>query len=424
MNQETNLERIFLFGNGATLSIDPNLSNLLIWGVEQVRNYKNQYNKEWEANEKNLLENIKSHFEFILNHLQMLFRNSNHLKRSKTQREIEKFDDIYSKFLNIVDKSSSQYIRDFFDRIHIIEDLTKYIFDRAYDNSEGGYLFKAFKKNTLIGPMDGSVIDSFEKLQVFILSLFCLKYQNKPTVYDDFVRLLPKEEHKVKKVISLNWDNFYEQAFRRVRKNEESLHIFISNQIAIDVNNSACVNEEYQILKPHGSLEYYCCQSLESSNVSGCFRVTVIPQEILYHRTSYAGNKCLFHRKLRTCKHYYNLFPFIQPYTRIERSLRSIPFVRMALESSKEILSKKHELVVIGYSFSRDKKGWIDYDLLPLFLGAENITIISKNQKEGLKVKQNMLEELPITDKSKIIVGSYNGFEDYIDKSKQAGHLL
>lgn len=421
MNKENIQERIFLFGNGATLSIDPKLKNLLIWGIEQLRDHK--YKNNNGANEKNLLNDIQEKFKDVLSSLQILFRNVHKYKHTKKGTEMEEFKDIYEKFSDIIDTSNFLYIKEFLDRFSI-EDLTRYIFDRAYDSSDGGYGWQSIKKNNLIGPMDGTVINSLEKLQVFILSLFCLKYQNKPTVYDDFVRLLSKEENKIKKVISLNWDNFYEQAFRRIRQGEESLHIFISNQMAIDVDRHAYVNEEYQILKPHGSLEYYCCQSLESSSIAGCFRVTVIPQEILCHRVSYAGNKCLFHRKLRTCKYYSNLFPFIQPYTRIERSLRSIPFVRMALEASKEFLSKPHKLVVIGYSFSRDNKGWIDYDLLPLFLAAESITIISKDKKECLNIKKNMLKELPIVDESKIIASSYNGFEDYIERSKQAGYLL
>lgn len=423
MNQETNLERIFLFGNGATLSIDPNLSNLLVWGIQQVRNLKFKNRSQIEETDKtNLLRSIDEHFEIVFNNLQILFCNSNYSKRNTKGPAMEEFKDIHTNFLNIIDEANYLYVTTFLDRFYI-EDLARYIFDRAYDTSDGGYGSQAFKKNQLIGPMDGTVIQSLEKLQIFILSLFCLKYQNKSTVYDAFVRLLSKENSKVKKVISLNWDNFYEQAFRRVKKTEEPLHIFIPNQLAIDVNRSVCINDEYQLLKPHGSLEYYCCQSLESSNIPGCFRVTVIPQEIMYRRISYTGNKCLFYRKLRTCTHYFNLYPFIQPYTRIERSLRSISFVRMALEASKKFLSGSHELVVIGYSFWRDSKGWIDYDLLPLFLGASRITIISKSGHEGQIIKNRMLKELFI-NQSKIIVGSYNGFEDYIDKSKQIGRLL
>ena len=180
--------------------------------------------------------------------------------------------------------------------------------------------------------------------------------------------------------------------------------------------------EKYNLLKPHGSIEYSCCQTDHHDSKSGCFRITVIPNDVILKATSNPKRKCLFHMSLKNCDNFLNLKPFVQPYSRLEKSFRSFPFVQMALEASKSFLPNNYELVVIGYSFNRDDKGWIDLDLMPIFIRANTIKIIGLGKDDSTNIKNKMIQELPTT--KKITTTEYAGFEDYIEQSESTDKLL
>ena len=417
MNEETAKERIFLFGNGATLACDPGIRYLLKWGI--LRLTKTHDN----TNAQNIKEQLQCEFDAVFSTLQQLFCFTNKNRKSG-EKNIEKFKHIHDQYQEyILRKSSYDNLPQLsgFMKKYDCNAISHYIFERAYDTSEGGYGSRVQKKICLIGELSGSVIEILSNLQTHIVSLFCLSYQNQKTNYDKFIQLLSKEP--IKKVISLNWDNLYEQSFRRVNRQSEPFHVFIPNQMAFDINKNAHIAKDFLLLKPHGSLEYYCCQSLAHQDQSGCFRITVAPGKIVTPWASSPEHKCLFYRKSAKCQYYFNLQPFVHPYTRVERSFRAIPFIRMALEAAKNFLNSNYELTVIGYSFSGDRNGWIDYDLLPIFLRASRIKLISLNTNEGAKIKDRILKEIPKAD-TKIEVTKYKGFEDYINQSMIAGHLL
>ena len=125
---------------------------------------------------------------------------------------------------------------------------------------------------------------------------------------------------------------------------------------------------------------------------------------------------------LKSCDNHLNLKPFVQPYSRLEKSFRSFPFVQMALEASKSFLSNKYELIVIGYSFNRDEKGWIDFDLMTIFIRAHAIKIIGLGEDDSINIRNRMIKELPNTNN--ITTTKYAGFKDYVEQSESADKLL
>lgn len=410
------INRIFLFGNGATLACqnkEEDFRNTLLWGIKQTKKYLFIYGHP-------TISNIASYMNYNFEYLLRIF---DQLTNGDNADFLDMHRD-YALYINNKKELEDTSFYRYFNK-YTINDITEYIFTRAYDETKGGFQDIVHKKLTLIGNLTDTIIDKLHNLQILITSLFCFLHDEK-NIYDRFIQLLKKENSETKNVISLNWDNLFEQAFRRVfqrgtRLTEEPNHIFIPNQMAINMNKSLTA-EKYNLLKPHGSIEYSCCQTEPHNRKGGCFRITVVPNDVILKGTSNPQRKCLFHMSLKSCDNSLNLKPFVQPYSRLEKSFRSFPFVQMALEASKSFLPNKYELIVIGYSFNRDDKGWIDFDLMPIFIRAHAIKIIGLGGNDSINIKNRMTQEFP--NPNKITTTKFTGFEDYVAQSESADKLL
>ncbi len=384
-------KRVFVFGNGTTLACqekgEENFRNTIKWGITLAKQNKNSKNK----NIKELSEHIINFYDDFKMIFYQLFKEDIKNKRFLS------IVNIYNKDIDTCIKESS------------LNDIIEYLYNRSYKNSEFYTIEEVIKQ----GIVSDSLIDIFYKLQISITKLFCLLHNKKTNYYDGFVKLLKRKDI----VINLNWDNLFENSYRKVNKKEPN-HIFLKNNFKF-INNKQ-IDNKFFLLKPHGSIEYGICQTYANQSISGCFRITAKPNlalKFLYN--SQKKKKCAFCNK----KNITNVF--VQPYTRIERAIYSQPFVQMSIEASKKFIkqSEKYEFTFIGYSFAEDNKGWIDYDLLPIFIRAKKINIVAYGEEEANDIKKR-IENIKVLKNKEIVALKYKGFGDYIKQSQQKGKLL
>ena len=399
--------RAYLFGNGASVACGQHTGgDFLTWGLEQARRAL-----EGNATAQNIRLRIREELEHLFGKL--------HEIRGKITGDPQglywpKNLDTYILYVrNQLNSNEAQMARNELEKILARENfsaLVEEIFQKAYDKNI--YVFHSLwqKKAALIGPHSGNLIDEIEDLQRDITGL-ASRQVAQPNLYHAFCKLLLNEREDCA-VFNLNWDNLFEQAYRDVTK-QEPLHIYLQSGLLV---HNSLPEGKLLLSKPHGSLEYLSCQSDAHSNSSGCFRLTVAPGTWYYPTGSNPLPVC----QHPTCSHKAGrLRPFLQPYSRTIRSRRASPFVSASTEALKPALFDVDEIVVIGYSFSMDKLGWIDEDLLPIFLG-KKLHIISQNFSSAENIGKN-IQNLGFFKAAAL---PHNGFDGYLNDCNKAGHLL
>jgi len=399
--------RIYLIGNGASLACGQNTGrNFFSYGLDEsrhtligfpeVRNARNQIRAGLET----LLQRYDETFNLTIGNSQGVYQCPNlNNYRQYAWNQVSGTEE-----LSI--RTSLENILTNFDMSRFVE----HFYAIANDPHVHQYHSIAQKRLTLLGPHSGNFLDNLEDLQRDITGL-ALHAVPTPNIFDDFVKLLVKETDAC--IVSLNWDSLLERAYRDYTKFEPN-HIFLPGHLHIHGNQTSgtCA-----LSKPHGSVEYLRCQSPAHASWNGCFHLTVVPSMWNFPSRSATIRQCLN----PTCTdRSHTLLPFIHPYARAVRSRRSSPYIAMSLEALKPIIFKAKEIISIGYSFPFDSDGWVDEDLLPIFLG-KKIHILSGSASGARSIASRIMTTLALPDVNPL---EFSGFKDYVAQSTTTDRLL
>lgn len=395
--------RAYIFGNGASVACKQHTgSDFLIWGLAEAKKILNG-----NSNVSNARWSIRSGLEMLINILDETRNQYNESSRGLYWPELlQEYKQYIHNQLND-DLMIKSKLEDLF-RMSNFSAIVEKVVEIALDSSSGNYCNAAQKRAKLLGPHSGNFLDNLEDLQRDLTGLASHNVVF-PNHYDEFVKLLDCESEAL--IINLNWDALFENAYRRVTEREPK-HIFLPNSLLV---RNRTTYGKHNLSKPHGSLEYLCCQSPAHATVNGCFRITVLPGAWYYPVNANADMKCI-----HECGYGSNLKPFLLPYARVTRSKRASPFVAASLEALKPYLSRVKEIVSIGYSFATDANGWIDEDLFPIFVG-KRIHLIDQSISEATKNAEGIRKNIGF---SQVAPMDVSGFSGYIDESKKANGLL
>lgn len=397
--------RAFVFGNGASIACGQHTGgDFLTWGLAEAK-----LALSGDAHTQNVRLRIRSGLETLIQRLDELrgayTGSPGGLYWPTNLQEFIPY--IYNQLKGADEKTAEDNLTELLKTTNF-SPLVEEVVRKASDASSYTYLSVVQKRHLLLGPHSGNFLDTLEDLQRDIAGLACHGVR-RPNHYDDFVKLLAGEPDDI--VINLNWDTLFEDAYRRVIRSEPN-HAYLMGGLTV---RGAVAAGRHVLSKPHGSIEYLCCQSDAHSNASGCFRLSVLPGTWNFPMGSAGDRKCA-----HGCPYGQNLRPFLHPYARVIRSRRAAPFVAAALESLKPMLFDIKEVISIGYSFSDDGMGWVDEDLLPIFLG-KRLHIIDRDLAGATRRVAAVKAGIGLTD---VLPVDAAGFDGYVRDSLKAGRLL